>query len=64
MRRLRPRQFRLESLLVFWVLAILLPALAILGLLNFSVQQQRETVQADLADQLLDAYDKLNKACE
>ena len=64
LRRLRPRQFRLESLLVFWVLAILLPALAILGLLNFSVQQQRETVQADLADQLLDAYDKLNKACE
>jgi class 3 adenylate cyclase len=64
LRRLRPRQFRLESLLLFWVLAIFLPALAIFGLLNFSVQQQRETVQADFADQLLDAYDKLNKACE
>lgn len=63
LRRLRPRRFSLERLLLFWLLALFLPALAIFGLLNFSVQQQRETARADLADRLLDAYDSLNRSC-
>ncbi len=64
LQQLRPKPFSLEHLLLFWFLALFLPSLAIFGLLNFSVQQQRETARADLADRLLDAYDTLNKTCE
>ncbi len=64
LQQLRPKPFTLERLLLFWLMALFLPALAIHGLLNFSVQQQQEAAKTDLTDRLLDAYESLNKSCE
>lgn len=63
-REIRPRRFSLENLLLFWVLAALLPAIAIFCLLNYSASQHQEAEKTRMIGKMLDTYDRLKKACE
>ncbi|MDD3148643.1 MAG: hypothetical protein PHD82_15220, partial [Candidatus Riflebacteria bacterium] len=63
-RQLRPRQIRLERLMLFWVLAVLLPAAAIFCLLNYSEFKNLDANRTRTVDLMLETYYKLQRACD
>ncbi len=63
LREIGPKQFSLEILLSFWVMAIMLPAAAIFCLLNYADFSKAESRKMQLTDAMLNTYDQLQKAC-
>lgn len=64
LRQIRPAHFRLETLLAYWGLAVLLPAAAIFCLMNYAEFNAREASKTKVVDAMLEMYDNLQKACQ
>lgn len=63
LREIGPKPFSLETLLTFWVLAIMLPAAAIFCLLNYADFSKAEARNMQIIDTMLATYDQIQKAC-
>ena len=59
-----PERPRLEKLLFFWGICILLPVAAIFCLLNYSQNNAREAYKAKTIDVMLSAADDLQQICQ
>ncbi len=63
LRQITTKPIRLEWLLIFWVLAVLLPALAIFASLNYIARSNSESRKLQISEAMLDALELLNKTC-
>ncbi len=59
-----PQRFKLEHLLLFWCITILVPIATIFGLLNYSFHEAKEADKSLKITQLLDSLEILQRNCQ